>query len=64
MNCLFSIDRLAELFEAGEVGEVAPSHDSFMGDILDPEALLKQTVPAIIGHLQREEVDLVVPVPA
>jgi hypothetical protein len=35
-----------------------------MGYILDPEELLKETVPAIIEHLQADQVDMVVLVPA
>jgi len=64
LNCLLPIERLIELAEAGEVGSAAPSHYSFMGYILEPQDLLEKSVPAIIGHLRDEEVDVVVLVPA
>ncbi len=64
LNCLLPLDRLEELVEAGEVGRAAASHYSFMGYILDPQELLEESVPAMIDHLQSEEVDLVVLVPA
>jgi hypothetical protein len=35
-----------------------------MGYTLQPEALLEESTPAIIGHLQNEDVDVVILVPA
>lgn len=64
LNCLLPLQRLAEMEEAGEIGRAAPSHYSFMGYTVQPEALLEESTPAIIGHLQNEEVDLVVLIPA
>lgn len=64
LNCLLPLQRLAEMEETGEIGHSAPSHYSFMGYTLQPEALLKESTPAIIGHLQNEEVDIVILVPA
>jgi D-proline reductase (dithiol) PrdB len=63
LNCLFPLQRLTELERAGEIGRSAPSHYSIMGYILQPETLLKETTPAIIRHLQAEQVDAVVLVP-
>lgn len=64
LNCLLPLQRLAEMEEAGEIGRAAPSHYSFMGYTIQPEALLEESTPAIVGHLQNEEVDLVVLIPA
>lgn len=64
LNCLLPIERLHELVEMKNVGRAASSHYSIMGYILDPEELLKETVPAIIEHLRAETVDIVVLVPA
>jgi D-proline reductase (dithiol) PrdB len=64
LNCLLPLERLAELEAAGVIGRIAPSHYSFMGYLLDPEAFLEDSVPAIIDHLLAEEVDLALLVPA
>lgn len=64
MNCLLPIQRLIDLETAGEIGAAAESHYSFMGYILEPAELLERTVPAIIGHLRQEGVDVVLLVPA
>lgn len=64
LNCLFPLQRLLELEGSGEIGRSAPTHYSIMGYILQPETLLEETTPAIIGHMQEEGVDVVVLVPA
>jgi D-proline reductase (dithiol) PrdB len=64
LNCLLPIDRLDELLEMKKVGRAASSHYSIMGYILDPEELLQETVPAIIEHLEADQVDIVVLIPA
>ena len=64
LNCLFPLQRLQELEQAGEIGRVAERHYSIMGYILQPEELLEQTVPAIIRDLREEHADVVVLVPA
>jgi D-proline reductase (dithiol) PrdB len=64
LNCLLPIDRLEELVEMRKVGRTATSHYSFMGYLLDPRELLEKSIPAIIGHLRTEAVDVVVLVPA
>ena len=60
INCLLPLQRLAELVAAGEIGRHADPHYSFMGYNLQPEALLNESVPAMIGSLQEQEVDVVV----
>ena len=64
LNCLFPLQRLQEVAQAGEIGRVAPRHYSIMGYILRPEQLLAETVPAIIRDLKEDLADVVVLVPA
>jgi D-proline reductase (dithiol) PrdB len=63
LNCVMPIERLNELEALGEVGRSAPSHYSYMGYTVRPEALLRDAVPRIIGQLRQEQVDAVVLVP-
>lgn len=63
LNCLLPLQRLQELEERGEIGRSAPNHYSFMGYILQPQVLLEESTPAMIRHLQEDEVDAVVLVP-
>ncbi len=64
LNCLLPLQRLAEMEAAGEIGRSAPSHYSFMGYTLQPHTLLEESTPDIVRHLQGEEVDVVVLIPA
>ena len=63
LNCMLPLQRLIELEDAGEIGAAAPHHYSFMGYILQPHVLLKESTPAMIRHLQEEQVDVVLLVP-
>jgi D-proline reductase (dithiol) PrdB len=63
INCALPVTRLVELEAAGEIGQAAPSHYSFVGYTCQPERLLAESVPAIIGKLREEVVDVVVLVP-
>jgi D-proline reductase (dithiol) PrdB len=64
LNCLLPVQRLKELEQSGEIGRSAPRHFSMMGYILDPEVLLRDTVPAIIRDLKEDRVDVLILVPA
>jgi len=64
LNCLFPSSRLMELEQAGEIGAATEWHHSLMGDILRPEQLLQETVPAMIRDLRADQADVVVLVPA
>ncbi len=64
LNCLFPLQRLQELEQAGEIGRSAPRHYSIMGYILQPAELLEKTTPAIIRNLKQDCADVVVLVPA
>lgn len=64
LNCLFPLQRLGEMAERGRIGSVSPRHYSIMGYILDPEELLRETVPALVRDLREDFADVVVLVPA
>lgn len=64
LNCLLPLQRLGEMVDAGRVGSSSERHYSIMGYILDPEELLRDTVPAIIRNLREDLADVVVLVPA
>ena len=63
INCALPVKRLVELETSGEIGRAAASHYSFIGYTCQPERLLAESVPAIIGKLREESVDVVVLVP-
>lgn len=63
LNCVMPIGRLSELERLGEIARAAPSHYSYMGYTVRPEALLERSVPEIIRRLREEQVDAVVLVP-
>jgi D-proline reductase (dithiol) PrdB len=62
-NVAFLLDRLRELARAGQVGEVAPRHLSFMGSITAPGRLVKRTAPQAARLLVEDEVDIALLVP-
>src|SRR5262249_22107377 len=57
------LTRLVELEASGDIGRAAQSHYSFIGYTCQPERLLAESVPAIIGKLREESVDVVILVP-
>ena len=63
LNCVMPVERLNELEALGVMGRSAQSHYAYMGYTVRPEALLQHSVPGIIRHLRREQVDAVVLVP-
>jgi D-proline reductase (dithiol) PrdB len=64
LNCLFPLQRLQKLENNGRIGRMSPRHYSIMGYILNPEQLLRETVPALIRDLREDLADVVVLVPA
>jgi D-proline reductase (dithiol) PrdB len=64
LNCLFPLQRLQEMETSGRIGRMSPRHYSTMGYILNPEQLLRETVPALIRDLKADLADVVVLVPA
>lgn len=65
LNCQFPLDRLREMAEAGEIGRVARRFWSgFMGRIYDRTRVMEETAPAFAAELHKDEVDLLIAVPA
>lgn len=63
LDCVLPLRRLRELCADGLVGEVAATHYSFMGYILQPRELLAATAPAIAARMAEEAVDVAALVP-
>lgn len=64
INCQFPIDRLRELSDKGAIGTVAPRlWSGFMGRIYKRSAILEKAAE-FLEELRRDEVDLLVAVPA
>lgn len=63
VNLAFPLDRLRELAESGEIGEVAPRHLSFMGSITAPGRLASRTAPEAAQLLVEDQVDVALLVP-
>jgi D-proline reductase (dithiol) PrdB len=65
INCQFPIDRLRELEASGEIGSLAPRFWSgFMGRIYNRTKVLEESAPAYVAELKKDEVDLLIAVPA
>ncbi|MBI2222193.1 MAG: hypothetical protein HYU53_13425 [Acidobacteria bacterium] len=62
-NVAFPLDRLRELARAGEIGEVATRHLSFMGSITAPGRLVEHTAPDAARILVADGVDIALLVP-
>ncbi|MEJ2212350.1 MAG: glycine/sarcosine/betaine reductase selenoprotein B family protein [Anaerolineae bacterium] len=63
LNTLMPLQRLLALEAQGEIGQSAAHHYSFMGYILQPQALLEQSTPAMIERMKGDGVNAVVLVP-
>lgn len=59
INCMFPIDRLRELAEAGIIEAVAPVHVGLMGGGGDIRAFTEVTGPAIAQRMREAGVDAV-----
>ncbi|HZO75057.1 MAG TPA: glycine/sarcosine/betaine reductase selenoprotein B family protein [Ktedonobacteraceae bacterium] len=57
-NLVFPLDRLREMQERGEVGAIAPRHYSFMGSIIGPSRLIKESAPEVARRLAVDQVDV------
>ena len=66
VNIIFPYERLRELAQQGEIGEVNDRHFSFMGHIAGDliDALVKNTGPRVVDSLVEDSVDAVVLTPA
>ncbi len=65
-NILLPLDRLRELVREGFVGELAPSHYSFMGHIAGPHvaALKDKILPELLSRMVAEKPDVAFLTPA
>ena len=63
LNTFFPLQRLLELEGRGEIGCSAENHYSYMGYTLQPQALLEESVPAMIEQMKQDGVNAVVLVP-
>ncbi len=59
VNCMFPIDRVRELAEAGVIKGIAPVNFGFMGGGGDVNVFTEQTGPEIAKQLKEEGVDAV-----
>ena len=59
VNCMFPLDRLRELCDAGAVGGIAPMAYSIMGFNPDPEHLTAETAPVLGQAFKESGADLV-----
>ncbi len=65
LNCVFPIDRLRELAEAGVIGTTAPRFWSgFMGRIYNRTKVLTESAPAFANQLKEDAVDILIAAPA
>ena len=65
LNCQFPIDRLREMAADGTIGSVAPRFWSgFMGRIYNRSVVLNESAPDFAAELHKDEVDLLIAVPA
>jgi len=62
-NLAFPLDRLRELRQRQEIGALAAHHYSFMGSIISPSKLIKETAPEVARRLKADAVDVVLLTP-
>jgi hypothetical protein len=58
-TALQPLDRLREMCERREIGAIAPHHYSFMGSIVSPSKLMKDSAPEVARRLAADAVDVV-----
>ena len=64
-NVVFPIERLRELAEKGVIGSVAERlWSGFMGHTYNRSAVIEDAAPTLVEELNKDEVDLLIPVPA
>jgi D-proline reductase (dithiol) PrdB len=63
-NLIFPLDRFRELVERGMIGELNHRHFSFMGSVLRPGKLVRETAPQVARSLREDGVDAVFLTPA
>ncbi len=63
LDTVLPLERAGELADEGFLGDLAPTHFSFMGYLLRPATFLETSVPAMIERMKAEEVTVVLLVP-
>jgi D-proline reductase (dithiol) PrdB len=63
-NLLVPLDRLRDMVETGEIGDLAPRTVSLCGHLPKPQRLIDETVPAIRDLFVEDGADVVLIVPA
>jgi D-proline reductase (dithiol) PrdB len=66
VNIIFPIERVQELKQSHEIGDVNCRHFSFMGHIMQHhiQTLMKVTAPRVAEALKSDNVDIVILTPA
>lgn len=66
VNVVFPIERVLELKQSGEIGDVNYRHFSFMGHVMHHhiDVLMKETAPRVAAELKSDRVDIVILTPA
>jgi D-proline reductase (dithiol) PrdB len=64
INVILPINRFREFAREGVIGRLAPTSYSYYGFQLDPTILLKETMPLVASHMQKEDVEAVLLTPA
>ena len=66
VNIVFPIERVRELKQSNEIGDVNYRHFSFMGHILQHhiKTLMNETAPRVAAALKSDNVDIVILTPA
>jgi D-proline reductase (dithiol) PrdB len=65
INCIFPLDRLRELAELGEIGQVAPRlWSGFMGRIYNRTKISEESGPQFADALQADNVDILLAAPS
>ena len=66
INVVFPVERVLELKNMGEIGDVNHRHFSFMGHIKNPHisTLLNDTAPRVASALKTDGVDIAILTPA
>lgn len=62
-NLVMPLDRLREMRERSEIGAIAVHHYSFMGSIVGPSKLMKESAPEVARRLVADSVDVVLLTP-
>jgi D-proline reductase (dithiol) PrdB len=57
-NLVMPLDRLREMSARGEIDALAPHHYSFMGSIVGPRKLMRESAPEVARRLAADGVDV------